>query len=96
MEMNYDSGVSIRSASSIERVNDWLTNSEYQPSRVDYEPVKSNNHKKVETKKMAKEIPSDCKITVAYYLPGEDVAYILTFNGKHLTLIQFKQFITKK
>ena len=36
------------------------------------------------------------KTTVAYYLPGEDLAYISTFHGENLTLAQFKQLITKK
>lgn len=107
-DMNYDSGVSIRSAASIERVNDWLTNSGYQPTAPsnntntrDNQQLK-NNKKQTEKSKQCqpKEVQpvdsSGFKTTVAYYLPGEDVAYISTFNGKNLTLSQFKQFITKK
>lgn len=107
-DMNYDSGVSIRSAASIERVNDWLTNSGYQSSANNNN--NNNNHHRENNQKNSKkandkikniinkEIPLDnsFKTTVAYYLPGEDVAYISTFNGKNLTLSQFKQFITKK
>ena len=61
-----------------------------------------NNKKQTEKSKQCqpKEVQpvdlSGFKTTVAYYLPGEDVAYISTFNGKNLTLSQFKQFITKK
>ena len=80
-----DSGVSTRSVASIERVNDWLTNSGQQKTNDKVECVKKI------------EVEDPCvKTTVAYYLPGEDLAYISTFNGKCLTLAQFKQLITKK
>ncbi|CAF0743708.1 unnamed protein product [Brachionus calyciflorus] len=79
-----DSGVSTRSVASIERVNDWLTNS------------KNNEGSNVEKCKKIEEENLNVKTTVAYYLPGEDLAYISTFNGKYLTLAQFKQLITKK
>ena len=36
------------------------------------------------------------KTPVAYYMPGEEVAYMSTFNGSNITLNQFKQLITKK
>jgi hypothetical protein len=98
-DMNYDSGVSIRSAASIERVNDWLSNSGYQPNNENTTISNNNiikNNKKITEK--TKPLIESCghKTTVAYYLPGEEVAYISTFNGKNLTLSQFKQLITKK
>jgi hypothetical protein len=40
--------------------------------------------------------PSSFKTTVAYFLPGENTPYLSTFNGKHLTLAQFKQLLTRK
>ncbi len=85
------SGISLRSASSIERVNDWLANTSIN---------ETNNHqKKVFTNKSdAKACVNEqnTKTPVAYYLPGEDVAYMSTFNGSNITLNQFKQLITKK
>ena len=99
---DYDSGVSIRSAASIERVNDWLSSSGYQGGNSE-DPKKNNSVKKpTQTSQPVahkKEMPGESgalKTTVAYYLPGEDLAYISTFNGDHLTLAQFKQLITKK
>jgi hypothetical protein len=84
-DQNYDSGVSTRSVASIERVSDWLATSNcnnYQPTAAvaTPTPILTNN----------------VKTTVAYYLPGEDVAYISSFNGTMVTLAQFKQLITKK
>ena len=99
-DMNYDSGVSIRSAASIERVNDWLSNSGYQPNNENTTTSNNNNiiknNKKITEKTKPLIESSGHKTTVAYYLPGEEVAYISTFNGKNLTLSQFKQLITKK
>jgi len=99
---DYDSGVSIRSAASIERVNDWLSSSGYQGGSNE-DPKKNNSVKKPAQVSQPvahkKEITGDSgllKTTVAYYLPGEDLAYISTFNGDYLTLAQFKQLITKK
>ncbi len=97
---NYDSGVSIRSAASIERVNEWLNQSS-QPEEINDEIKKT---KKYAPSTPIKKLPEEStkkadlpvKITVAYYLPGEDLAYISTFNGETITLAQFKQLITKK
>lgn len=47
------------------------------------EPLNIVEHSRLET-------------TVAYYLPGESLAYISTFSGKNLTLAQFKHLITKR
>ncbi len=97
---NYDSGVSIRSAASIERVNEWLNQSS-QPEEI-HEEIKKPKKAAPQTpnKKLAEEpikkADLSVKTTVAYYLPGEDLAYISTFNGDSLTLAQFKQLITKK
>ncbi|RNA20493.1 axin, partial [Brachionus plicatilis] len=84
VQSSVDSGVSTRSVASIERVNDWLVNSAHKNP----EPAK--------IKKIEEEQDVSVKTTVAYYLPGEDLAYISTFNGRDLTLAQFKQLITKK
>jgi hypothetical protein len=72
---NYDSGISVKSVTSIERVSDWLANTSTisRPNTV-----------------------LSVKTTVAYFLPGEEVAYISTFNGNDLTLAKFKELITKK
>lgn len=104
---NYDSGVSIRSAASIERVNDWLNQTSHSGSNDNEIKKLKKNLLATPDKKSNQEIPSvppapikkvesDIKTTVAYYLPGEDLAYISTFNGGHLTLAQFKHLITKK
>jgi hypothetical protein len=77
---NYDSGVSTRSVASIERVNDWLATT----------TTTATSSKSIQEPILA------IKTTVAYYLPGEDLAYISTFNGPQPTLAQFKQLITKK
>lgn len=82
IQSSVDSGVSTRSVASIERVNDWLVNSGQKISE-------NCKIKKIEE-------DSNFKTTVAYYLPGEDLAYISTFTGRNLTLAQFKQLITKK
>lgn len=83
VQSSVDSGVaSTKSVASIERVNDWLTN--------------SKNNEAQKAKKLDDDDDFNIKTTVAYYLPGEDLAYISTFNGKCLTLAQFKQLITKK
>ena len=79
-----DSGVSMRSAASIERVNDWLSTSGIHGED------KQHKIEKVKVPETSSEETS-VKTTVAYYLPGEDLAYISTFNGKYLTLSQFKQ-----
>lgn len=71
-----------KSIDSIERVNDWLTSN----TKTTTDEVK---------KPTVAPIVNE-KITVAYYLPGEELAYISTYNGKYLTLAQFKQLITKK
>jgi len=98
---NYDSGVSIRSAASIERVNEWLNQSS-QPDEINEELKKPKKmapptpNKKITAEEPYKKSDSSVKTTVAYYLPGEDLAYISTFNGESLTLAQFKQLITKK
>lgn len=97
---NYDSGVSIRSAASIERVNDWL-NQSTQPENIEdikeeVKKITKSPEKKQQETELKKEVSCDVKTTVAYYLPGEDLAYISTFNGKELTLSQFKHLITKK
>lgn len=103
-----DSGVtSIRSAASIERVNDWLNQTASQnqieemitkkpapPVTVSTPDKKQSVHQKVAAKKES--CDDLIKTTVAYYLPGEDLAYISQFNGEHLTLAQFKQLIAKK
>ena len=80
-DQNYDSGISTRSVASIERVSDWLATSN------------CNNYQATAT---TAPIINHVKTTVAYYLPGEDVAYISSFNGTMVTLAQFKQLITKK
>ena len=94
---NQDSGVaSTRSIASIDRVSDWLTTSESNNEKSQKQappPTLPSNPKCVETMEKVEE---KVKTTVAYYLPGEDLAYISTFNGKYLTLAQFKQLITKK
>jgi hypothetical protein len=90
------SGVSLRSASSIERVNDWLANTSIN---------ETNNNRQKNTKLTNNPNISDGKTSineknvktpVAYYMPGEDVAYMSTFNSSSITLNQFKQLITKK
>ena len=86
-----DSGVSMRSANSIERVNDWLSSA--LKSNSDEKQLKEKVEK---AKKPSMAQEPNIKTTVAYYLPGEELAYISTFNGKHLTLAMFKQLITKK
>lgn len=93
---NYDSGVSIRSAASIERVNDWLNQSAQPEAIEEIKSMPKSPEKKQHVDELRKELQSDVKTTVAYYLPGEDLAYISTFNGKQLTLSQFKHLITKK
>jgi hypothetical protein len=62
------------------------------------QPLLQNNNKNSCAKKTSIEDQSSSKVktTVAYYLPGEDLAYISTFSGKYLTLAQFKHLITKK
>jgi hypothetical protein len=80
---NYDSGVSTRSVASIERVADWLAAS-------------SSSSTTTTCKQPMQQPIAAIKTTVAYYLPGEDVAYISTFSGRQPTLAQFKQLITKK
>lgn len=85
---NHDSGVSTKTVSSIERVNDWLISSQNK------EEDHTSKYQEKKSNKLAEE--ESVKTTVAYYLPGEELAYISTFNGKYLTLAQFKQLITKK
>lgn len=98
---NCDSGVSIRSAASIERVNDWLNQTSNQSSAIE-DLKKTNKPVSIPDKKIEppppfkKEETCNTKTTVAYYLPGEELAYISQFNGENLTLAQFKQLITKK
>lgn len=106
-----DSGVtSIRSAASIERVNDWLNQTANQnqieelinkkpaPPVTVSTPAKKHPIQQQQQKTPVKKETCDdvIKTTVAYYLPGEDLAYISQFNGEHLTLAQFKQLIAKK
>lgn len=96
---NYDSGVSIRSAASIERVNEWLNQSSQADENVEeVKKVKKiiSPEKKMLPPAATKKPDNGLKTTVAYYLPGEDLAYISTFNGEELTLAQFKQLIAKK
>lgn len=106
---SYDSGVtSIRSAASIERVNDWLnqtTNQNPIEELITKKPAPpvtvSTPDKKTSVQQEQAPVKKDTcddliKTTVAYYLPGEDLAYISQFNGEHLTLAQFKQLIAKK
>lgn len=83
-----DSGVSSRSVSSIERVNDWLTGSTHSVKQT------TTTLEQQATPKLTNH--SDIKTTVAYYLPGEEVAYITQFNGDNLTLSQFKSLLTKR
>jgi len=102
---------SIRSAASIERVNDWLNQTSNQnpaeeiicnkkpaPPIIVSTPDKKqiNNQQQQEQTALKKDTCDLIKTTVAYYLPGEDLAYISQFNGEHLTLAQFKQLIAKK
>ena len=94
-----DSGVaSAASANSIERVSDWLkcsSNESAHQQQQSTAPMYTQAN--APTKTGERELKGDStKTTVAYYLPGEDLAYISTFNGKWLTLAQFKQLITKK
>jgi hypothetical protein len=103
-----DSGVSIRSAVSIERVNDWLgyqhqqsksqmTNEEFSKNTNKLLPTQQTNINSQESNKGKNtNLKTNVKTTVAYYLPGEELAYISTFNGQQLTLAEFKQLITKK
>lgn len=89
---------SMRGAASIERVNDWLNQSTNQQPQFEETIKKPAPPKTVSTpdKKLLKKESSDIKTTVAYYLPGEDLAYISQHLGDSLTLAQFKQLITKK
>jgi hypothetical protein len=77
-----------------ERVSDWLNSGSQHPQ--DQQTI----NKKSDTDNLKKDVSSNencnVKTTVAYYLPGEDLAYISTYNGRNLTLHQFKQLITKK
>ena len=92
---------------SYDRVNDWLSsgfqqqNSEPQnASQLKNDLIPNKNNKESGGMKREANESTNCadtiKTTVAYYLPGEDLAYISTYNGKHLTLAQFKHLITKK
>ncbi|CAF0704544.1 unnamed protein product [Brachionus calyciflorus] len=54
-----------------------------------------NNQTSIESRQRM-EANNDLKTTVAYYMPGESLAYISTFNGSSLTLSQFKNLITKR
>lgn len=95
---NHDSGVSTRSVASIERVNDWLSSSAQNNNGGQTQHKEVGELKGKQVEKCVAEVAEESvvKTTVAYYLPGEDLAYISTFNGKCLTLAQFKQLITKK
>ena len=74
-----------------DKVSDWLVSSgmnknneeEQDEPRKQQAQLQVNDSKKVKT-------------TVAYYLPGEETAYLSTHNGTNLTLAQFKHLITKK
>ena len=90
---NYDSGVSMRSVASIERVSDWLATSNCNNYQANATPTTTPHHHQQQQQQITN---SNVKTTVAYYLPGEDVAYISSFNGTMVTLAQFKQLITKK
>ena len=122
---NYDSGVSLISYASIERVSDWLQTSSgaghayHQPQQLPVQQQPHHHHHQHQQQSQPNlqptptlQIPpqpvvqpqsvnskldqSLIKTTVAYYLPGEELAYISTFNGSNITLSQFKQLITKK
>lgn len=100
-EHNYDSGVSMRSVASIERVSDWLATSSYNAQQQQQQQQQTQAPQipaaHVPQAPVQSSVTSNgVKTTVAYYLPGEEVAYISTFNGVTLTLAQFKQLITKK
>lgn len=86
------SGVSLRSTSSIERVNDWLSNTCTNETKNQQKNGKIISNNKLDEKTNEVNI----KTPVAYYMPGEEVAYMSTFNGSNITLNQFKQLITKK
>jgi hypothetical protein len=89
-------------SNSYDRVNDWLSSGFQQQqesqnsNQFKNEPLNKNCNKELEAKLKQVTDNENVKTTVAYYLPGEDLAYISTYNGKNLTLAQFKQFITKK
>jgi axin 1 len=88
----------MRSASSIDRVNDWLSSSTSHPTKTTTTTTNqpSIDEIKAMNKKLQQQQTVNAKTTVAYFLPGEDLPYISTFNGNSLTLAQFKQLITKK
>ena len=92
-------------SNSYDRVNDWLSSGFQQQqqqqesqnsNQFKNEPSNKNCNKELEAKVKQVTDNENVKTTVAYYLPGEDLAYISTYNGKNLTLAQFKQLITKK
>lgn len=80
-----------KNAAKHDKVSDWLVSSgmnknneeEQDEMRKQQPQLQVNDNKKVKT-------------TVAYYLPGEETAYLSTHNGTNLTLAQFKHLITKK
>jgi hypothetical protein len=76
-----DNGLpSTRSEVAIDRINGWLSQN-------------SNEKKHQPTPQAHPAEVTQAKTKVVYFLPGEDLAYKSTFNGKFLTLAQFKQLL---
>jgi len=93
----------IRNAASIERVNNWLGGSTGSTQKLNKNEAQTNtmhpNNSLVKSSNTVSQntnCTSNVKTTVAYYMPGEDLAYISQFTGTCLTLAQFKHLITKK
>lgn len=55
-----------------------------------------NNQSMCQNVSVSKTNLTSFKTTVAYYMPGETLAYLTTFNGREITLSQFKHLITKR
>ena len=94
----------LRNAASIERVNNWLggastgSTQKLNKHEVQASAMQPNNSlvKSSNTVSQNTNCISNVKTTVAYYMPGEDLAYISQFSGTCLRLAQFKHLITKK
>lgn len=104
---NYDSGVSLRTTASFERVHDWLAvNATHNNSNLQLSSNNNNTNFISPTITLPPQTQQhlvqfnqqqqSIKTTVAYSLPGEDCPFVSTFNGRELTLAQFKQLITKR
>ena len=64
-------------------------------SRIKSLKLRGNNSL-CQNSKENKKPSGDVKTTVAYYMPGESLAYLTTFNAIEITLEQFKNLMTKR